>query len=112
MNTNRNQSCYSGQRSMSATPYSSNMKNNHPMQNTSQMHNRSCMDTKQYMRDTCCTNDDACHKNDACLSALPIGMAYIPWQSFRDLYDPHMGLDRGTLFKELDYPFMGKRGNY
>ena len=51
-----------------------------------------------------------CNKENQCLDQLPVGMAYVPWQNFQNLYDPHMGLDRGTLFRELDYPFCGKRG--
>ncbi len=49
-------------------------------------------------------------RQDHCMDQFPIGMAYVPWQTFRDLYDPHQGLHRGTLFCELDYPFYGKRG--
>ena len=35
----------------------------------------------------------------------PIGMAYVPWQKFRDLYSREKGLCAGTLFRELDKPF-------
>ncbi|MBQ7939685.1 MAG: spore coat associated protein CotJA [Clostridia bacterium] len=33
-------------------------------------------------------------------------MVYSPCQSFDNLYDPEIGIDRGTIFKELDKPFM------
>lgn len=39
----------------------------------------------------------------------PIGMAYVPWQSFKDIYDMERALNAGTIFAELDKPFMGRR---
>lgn len=59
----------------------------------------------------CGCNEKMTRSDDYCIDQFPIGMAYVPWQQFRDLYDPHVGLSRGTFFKELDYPFYGKRGN-
>ena len=40
----------------------------------------------------------------------PLAMVYSPRQSWRELYDPEMGFTKGTLFKELDKPFMGGGG--
>lgn len=37
-----------------------------------------------------------------------LGMAYVPMQQFRDVYEAEEGFPRGTIFAELDYPFMGK----
>lgn len=42
------------------------------------------------------------------LKQKPIAMAYVPWQSFKDIYEPAMALMKGTIFKELDLPFTGK----
>ena len=39
--------------------------------------------------------------------ALPLAMAYVPWQKWRELYTPEVGLQRGTIFAELDKPFLG-----
>ena len=44
------------------------------------------------------------------LASVPIAMAYVPWQSFREIYDFHKGLSRGTIFPELDKPFCGRGG--
>ena len=54
----------------------------------------------RYMHDSesCCMCDD-----------YPIGMAYVPWQKFKDLYEPERGLHAGTIFMELDKPFTGRR---
>ena len=39
----------------------------------------------------------------------PIGMGYVPWQEFKNLYEPERGLHAGTIFSELDKPFTGRR---
>ena len=44
------------------------------------------------------------------LSELPIAMAYVPWQEWRDIYNPDRALSRGTIFEELDLPFRGAGG--
>ncbi|HJB19395.1 MAG TPA: spore coat associated protein CotJA [Candidatus Bariatricus faecipullorum] len=41
---------------------------------------------------------------------MPLAMAYVPWQNWRNLYDIHKGFTRGTIFEELDKPFYGKGG--
>lgn len=44
----------------------------------------------------------------ACSDAeeFPIGMAYVPWQTFRDLYCYEKALCVGSIFQELDKPFV------
>ena len=37
----------------------------------------------------------------------PLAMVYSPVQEWRELYDNEAGLARGTVFKELDFPFWG-----
>lgn len=50
---------------------------------------------------------DEMDDNENCIHMV-VGMSYIPWQRFRDLYEPEEGFPRGTIFAELDYPFLGK----
>ena len=38
----------------------------------------------------------------------PLAMVYSPIQEWRELYDNDTALSKGTIFKELDLPFMGK----
>ena len=38
-----------------------------------------------------------------------VAMAYVPLQNFGTLYDPEKALIAGTLFPELDKPFVGRR---
>lgn len=40
---------------------------------------------------------------------LSLAMAYVPFQEFRDLYEPDEALSAGTLFRELEKPFYGQR---
>lgn len=36
---------------------------------------------------------------------FPPAMAYVPMQQFKDLYDMEKGLQRGTIFSQIDLPF-------
>ena len=36
----------------------------------------------------------------------PIAMAYVPFQYFEEEYEPYVAFQKGTLFPELDKPFM------
>ena len=38
----------------------------------------------------------------------PVGMAYVPIQRWKELYDPELALQRGTMFRQLDFPFIGE----
>ena len=42
------------------------------------------------------------------LAGYPLGMVYAPIQEFDCLYDLDKALEVGTIFKELDLPFMGR----
>ena len=43
-----------------------------------------------------------------CLDSLPLAMAYVPMQKWADTYAPATAIDRGTIFLELDLPFIGE----
>lgn len=63
-------------------------------------------------KDGCCSNE-GCRKNsDGDTWGLynhPLASVYAPLQEFDGLYDLDSALSHGTLFKELDLPFMGNR---
>ena len=43
----------------------------------------------------------------------PLAMAYVPWQHFQSIYEPDKALQVGTVFPELNKPFLfiiGVRG--
>lgn len=44
------------------------------------------------------------------LDEYPLAMMYAPIQKWRNAYDIETALRRGTLFKELDLPFMASNG--
>lgn len=41
---------------------------------------------------------------------MSLAMAYVPWQTWRDIYDTEKGFQCGTIFQELNMPFLGKGG--
>lgn len=36
----------------------------------------------------------------------PLAMAYVPFQQWGDVYEAQEGFEKGTIFPELDFPFM------
>lgn len=56
--------------------------------------------------DTSC----GCISEPECKEHMPIAMAYVPWQEWRKRYEEEQGLQRGTIFEELDKPFRGTGG--
>ncbi len=40
---------------------------------------------------------------------LPIAIAYVPFQTWGETFRPDVALSKGTIFKELDLPFLGRR---
>lgn len=63
---------------------------------------RSCSPTA---RVTPRSQDEDCDYAENC----PLAMAYTPMQKWRKLYSAEVALSRGTLFEELDKPFMGRK---
>ncbi len=58
--------------------------------------------------DICERKADDC-EDDFAPGRFPIGMCYVPWQCFRDLYENEFAaLANGTLFKELDFDWYGR----
>jgi len=44
------------------------------------------------------------------LNGMPIAMAYVPWQKWCNIYPAEKALYRGTIFEDLDKPFLGIGG--
>lgn len=53
-------------------------------------------------------NKDCCQRD---MEGFPLAMAYVPWQSFCNLRDEHEAFRDGTIFKDLDLDFYGRRCN-
>ncbi len=47
-----------------------------------------------------------CDSVDTC----PLAMTYTPWQRWCETYEPAVAHERGTIFPELDLPFLGGGG--
>ena len=43
------------------------------------------------------------------LSNKPLAMAYVPWQPFENVLDAHCGLEQGSIFEDLVFPFIGSQ---
>ena len=54
----------------------------------------------------CYGNQSVCDAVDTC----PLAMAYVPMQRWKNTYEPAEGWHRGTIFPELDKPFLGGGG--
>ena len=39
-----------------------------------------------------------------------VGTASVPWQNFGKVYEPEKAIRIGTIFPELDKPFLGRKG--
>lgn len=39
---------------------------------------------------------------------MSVAMAYVPWQNFGEVYEPDKALRIGTIFPELNKPFLGR----
>lgn len=62
------------------------------------------------MENRCVT--PACAANTCAHQPPVVAMAYVPWQRLERVYDSDKAFCRGTLFPELDKPFMvGGRGH-
>lgn len=44
------------------------------------------------------------------LQMLPLAMGYIPWQQWKNVYEGCKGLEHGTIFEELIFPFQRASG--
>ena len=53
--------------------------------------------------------DKGCENTLGYAPYLSLAMAYVPDQEWTEIYEMPMGLERGTIFKQLDKPFVGRR---
>ena len=63
---------------------------------------------RQMERETCPCRSCTYMRQQGCLEEsndYPIGMGYVPWQTWACPYDGHRGLMSGTIFPALDKPF-------
>ena len=63
-------------------------------------------------------NNCGCRAKDDAFSHMPLAMAYVPWQTYNEVYPLDHGFHTGTIFPCLDMPFQcanpacGRRGGH
>lgn len=81
-------------------PFGCNCQNQKPCQTQCQhpCHNPSPCQCKQ---------ETVCNKFETydAFRDMPLAMAYVPWQQWKNVYDGAKGLQNGTIFEELIFPF-------
>lgn len=82
------------------------------MEHRSECHNDNTMSRMGEHRKSC--GCETTHRTSPCnndaLSELPIAMAYVPWQKWRNICELGKAFQNGTIFEELNKPFCGKGG--
>lgn len=43
-----------------------------------------------------------------CIDNMPLAMAYVPMQKWNTTYEPDAGFNNGTIFPELNLPWLGR----
>ena len=56
-----------------------------------------------------CDNNSNNNLNNNCIDNMPLAMAYVPMQKWKTVYSNDVALNRGTIFPELDLPFLAGR---
>ena len=91
------------------------MSNNMPSTQSNAMRMETCPQTNANSMNSnpCCETTQkpstACHPEE--FHKIPLAMAYVPLQSWKHLYEPCEAIYKGTLFKELNLDFLGRRCN-
>jgi len=70
--------------------------------------NSLCSETQ---KEYACNRSDCAEENQSfsCLAGRSQAMVYSPYQTFHRLYEPKQGLCNGTVFSELNKPFLSYR---
>lgn len=84
---------------------------NYPMQGMTEESARNCDSYEKPCRS--CREMMAghgCRRKSDCKTEQQVTMAYVPWQQFCSIYEPEKALLTGTIFPELDKPFLARGG--
>lgn len=100
---------YTGCQNDSMCGYRNNMPDNKMCgcyNNDGRSENEGCHDMNMNHKTSCdkCSNKKLVGSED-----FPAGMTYVPWQCWGEIYPLNEGLQKGTIFPELDKPFFKGR---
>lgn len=84
-----------------------NREMNCGMNNARNMSNRNMYSSRANMEKHC-NCGSGCDRGDMPVDDMVIGMCYVPWQKWQDIYDMEKGFECGTIFEELDKPYLGR----
>lgn len=51
---------------------------------------------------------EGCNRGNEPVDTMNPGMGFVPWQEWKNVYNIEKGLERGTIFEELDKPYLGR----
>lgn len=67
--------------------------------------NCDCARDKCHRKGHGCDADSSMHNDPLC--GMPLGIGYVPWQQWCEIYDICDALKAGTMFPPLNLPFYG-----
>ena len=74
------------------------------------MENCNCRNTYYRNRMTNSSQNNFCQNRNTCavsgVEEMSLAMAYVPWQHWKDTYETCKALSIGTIFPELNLPFL------
>lgn len=104
-NGNMNRGCANGNLNRGCA----NGNLNHNMGNMGDVQNckKNC-DNSEVRDDMNHSCHDGCDRGNQAVDKMKPGMAFVPWQEWKDIYDMEKALECGTIFGELDKPYLGR----
>lgn len=103
-NTNYTQNNYNMRNNMQSKMHSGMHSNMH----NRSMENRSNIVTRENNDCNKTNKHDDCNKMKEHVDHMAPGMSYVPWQKWEEIYDMKKGFERGTIFCQLDKPYVGR----
>lgn len=55
-----------------------------------------------------CMSKEGCDRGNEPVDEMMPGMSYVPWQKWQNIYSMEEGLEKGTIFADLDKPYIGR----
>lgn len=88
-----------------------NSRRNNECMNRSET--RECENREREEREKCeCMDkdmrDEGCDRGREPVDEMMPAMSYVPWQKWEDIYCMEEALERGTIFAQLDKPYIGR----
>jgi hypothetical protein len=73
--------------------------------NMAQNRSNCCNMNRMYPEKRCA----GCDRGTEHVDHMMPGMTFVPWQKWEDIYPVEEGLENGTIFKQLNKPFIGRK---